>query len=146
MNVSQKKHKHTVDTHWGRCSCLFDSSPLFYLYTMALPQSAPNGTEESTCLSRAYCISLHCLSPYLSLPPLYSPSIPTAINLSLHPSILNTWFGWELCTSLRCCVFLRLSACGSQCTNLKIHTHYWRLIQLYTHRNTRTHSIHKKKL
>lgn len=43
----------------------------------SLPPVRPNSTEESTCLSRAYCISLRCLSPYLSLPP--------SALLSLHP-------------------------------------------------------------
>lgn len=110
--VQIKTYNAYTAQHWGRCSCLFDSGPLFYIYTMALPVCPvrPNGTEESTCLSRAYCISLCCLSSYLSLPLLYSPSICTAINPSLHPSIFNTWFGWELCTSLHCCLFQRLRA------------------------------------
>lgn len=54
-------------------------------FSHSLPPVRPNGTEESTCLSTACCISLHCLSPYLSLPTLYSPSIPPAINLSPIP-------------------------------------------------------------
>lgn len=76
-------------TYSGRCSCLFDSSPLFYSYTLALPQAAPsvrpNGTEESTCLSRAYTV-YHC-----TVFPLICPSHPSALSPSpvplIYPSI-----------------------------------------------------------
>lgn len=78
--------------HWAtssRCR-LFNSAPLFYIHLQSAPLG-PNGSKESTRLSRAYCISLRCLSSYLSLPQYPLPLIYPSIPLSWIPDLAESF-------------------------------------------------------
>lgn len=98
-HINTFKHKHEWDTDSSRPSCLFDRGPFTSTLGLShsLPPVRPNGTEESACLSSAYCISLSphiCPSRPSSLPLLYYLDCLTGLRALHHTTLLPIPQAW----------------------------------------------------